>query len=143
MLHIGLIREGKIPADNRVALTPAQCKWLCKHFDDVRVTVQRSDNRCYPDKEYLQAGMEVKEDISECNVLLGIKEVPVEMLIDGKTYLFFSHTKKMQPHNRQLFKYFSITSRATCLSELLSSAKCCSMRLRTVMWYPTHHQQRV
>ena len=104
MLHIGLIREGKIPADNRVALTPAQCKWLCKHFDDVKVTVQQSDNRCYPDKEYLQAGMEVKEDISECNVLLGIKEVPVEMLIDGKTYLFFSHTKKMQPHNRQLFK---------------------------------------
>ena len=104
MLHIGLIREGKIPADNRVALTPAQCKWLCKHFDDVKVTVQRSDNRCYPDKEYLQAGMEVKEDISECNVLLGIKEVPVEMLIDGKTYLFFSHTKKMQPHNGQLFK---------------------------------------
>ena len=104
MLHIGLIREGKIPADNRVALTPAQCKWLCKHFDDVKVTVQQSDNRCYPDKEYLQAGMEVKEDISECNVLLGIKEVPVEMLIDGKTYLFFSHTKKMQPHYRQLFK---------------------------------------
>jgi alanine dehydrogenase len=104
MLHIGLIREGKTPADNRVALTPAQCKWLHLHFSDVKVTVQHSPNRCYSDKEYLQAGVEVKEDISECNVLLGIKEVPVDMLIDGKTYLFFSHTKKMQPHNRDLFK---------------------------------------
>ena len=104
MLKIGLIREGKTPADNRVALTPAQCKWLHLNFDDVRVIVQHSDKRCYGDKEYLQAGVEVKEDISECNVLLGIKEVPVEMLLPGKTYLFFSHTKKLQPHNQQLFK---------------------------------------
>ncbi len=104
MLKIGLIREGKTPADNRVALTPAQCKWLHLNFDDVRVIAQHSDNRCYGDKEYMQAGVEVKEDISECNVLLGIKEVPVDMLIAGKTYLFFSHTKKLQPHNQQLFK---------------------------------------
>ena len=104
MLHIGLIREGKTPADNRVALTPAQCKWLHMNFDDVKVTVQTSSNRCYSDKEYLQGGMEVKEDLGECNLLLGIKEVPVDMLMTGKTYLFFSHTKKMQPHNRQLFK---------------------------------------
>lgn len=103
MLKLGLIREGKTPADNRVALTPAQCKWLHLNFDDVRVTVQHSDKRCYSDKEYIQAGMEVKEDISDCDVLLGIKEVPVDMLIAGKTYLFFSHTKKLQPHNQQLF----------------------------------------
>ncbi|HMC99808.1 MAG TPA: NAD(P)-dependent oxidoreductase [Ferruginibacter sp.] len=103
MLKIGLIREGKIPADNRVALTPAQCKWLHMNFDDVRVMVQHSDKRCYGDKEYLQAGIEVKEDVSECDVLLGIKEVPVDMLIPGKTYLFFSHTKKLQPHNQKLF----------------------------------------
>ena len=104
MLKIGLIREGKSPADNRVALTPAQCKWLHLNFDDVRVIAQHSDRRCYADKEYLQAGVEVKEDISECDVLLGIKEVPIDMLIGGKTYIFFSHTKKLQPHNQQLFK---------------------------------------
>ena len=104
MLKIGLIREGKTPADNRVALTPAQCKWLHMNFNDIRVIAQHSDKRCYADKEYLQAGVEVKEDISECNVLLGIKEVPVDMLIGGKIYLFFSHTKKLQPHNQQLFK---------------------------------------
>ena len=104
MLTIGLIREGKVPQDNRVALTPAHCKWLQKNFDDIKVVVQHSPNRCYADIEYERAGVEVKEDISECNLLLGIKEVPVDMLLEGKTYMFFSHTKKMQPANQQLFK---------------------------------------
>lgn len=104
MLRIGLIREGKVPQDNRVALTPAQCKWLQKNFEDVSVIVQHSPNRCYTDVEYEKAGVEVKEDISECNLLLGIKEVPVHMLLEGKTYMFFSHTKKLQPVNQGLFR---------------------------------------
>jgi len=104
MLKLGLIREEKIPSDNRVALTPAQCKWLHLNFDDVRVAVQESPQRCYSDTEYRQAGIEVKEDMSDCDVLLGIKEVPVNKLIPGKTHLFFSHTKKKQPHNQQLFR---------------------------------------
>jgi len=104
MTRIGLIREGKIPADSRVALTPAQCKWLRKNHPEVSVTVQHSDTRCYTDKEYLAAGVEVKEDISDCDILFGIKEVPVDMLIEGKTYLFFSHTKKLQPYNQKLLR---------------------------------------
>jgi saccharopine dehydrogenase (NAD+, L-lysine forming) len=104
MLTIGLIREGKVPQDNRVALTPAHCKWLHKNFDDIKVIVQHSPNRCYADVEYQRAGVEVKEDMSECNLLLGIKEVPVNMLLQGKTYMFFSHTKKLQPANQQLFR---------------------------------------
>jgi saccharopine dehydrogenase (NAD+, L-lysine forming) len=104
MLKIGLIREGKIPQDNRVALTPAQCKWLRMNFDDVQVVAQQSANRCYADQEYTRAGVEVKEDMSECNLLLGIKEVPVDMLLDAKRYMFFSHTKKLQPANQKLFK---------------------------------------
>lgn len=104
MLNIGLIREGKIPSDSRVALTPAQCKWLHKNFEDVKVTVQQSSSRCYSDKEYQLAGVTVQEDISDCDVLLGIKEVPVDMLIAGKTYLFFSHTKKLQYYNQKLIQ---------------------------------------
>ncbi|HNL66519.1 MAG TPA: NAD(P)-dependent oxidoreductase [Ferruginibacter sp.] len=104
MLQIGLIREGKVPQDNRVALTPAQCKWLQKNFTDITVTVQHSPNRCYADQEYERAGVEVKEDLSACNLLLGIKEVPVDMLLPGKTYMFFSHTKKLQPYNQELFR---------------------------------------
>ncbi len=104
MLQIGLIREGKIPADNRVALTPAQCRWLHKNSSEIKVVAQHSTNRCFADKEFERAGVEVREDMSECDILLGIKEVPVDMLIPGKIYLFFSHTKKLQPHNQQLFK---------------------------------------
>ena len=104
MIRIGLIREGKIPADNRVALTPPQCKWIHKNSDTVRIIAQHSSARCFSDKEYESAGVEVKEDLNDCDVLLGIKEVPVSQLIAGKTYLFFSHTKKKQPHNRILLK---------------------------------------
>ena len=104
MLTIGLIREGKVPQDNRVALTPAHCKWLHMNFDDVKVVAQRSPGRCYTDVEYARAGVEVTEDLSECNLLLGIKEVPIDMLLEGKTYMFFSHTKKLQPANQKLFR---------------------------------------
>ena len=102
MLVLGLIREGKIPADNRVALTPAQCKFLTSHFPDIQIKVQSSPNRCFSNKEYQQAGMEITEDLSGCDVLLGIKEVPLSQLIPNKTYLFFSHTKKKQPYNQGL-----------------------------------------
>ncbi|MBL7749390.1 MAG: alanine dehydrogenase, partial [Chitinophagaceae bacterium] len=104
MTRIGLIKEGKIPADNRVALTPAQCKWIHKNAPQVKVVVQSCSTRCFSDREYQLAGVEVREDISDCDILLGIKEVPVAELIPGKTYLFFSHTKKKQPHNQPLLK---------------------------------------
>lgn len=102
MLVIGLIREGKIPADNRVALSPGQCKWLQKHVDGCKILVQRSPNRCFSDQEYADAGIELTDDLSACSILLGIKEVPVNMLLANKTYLFFSHTKKKQPYNQPL-----------------------------------------
>ena len=102
MLAIGLIKEGKIPSDNRVALTPAHCKWLLHHVPGCSITVQPSDSRCFSDSEYAHAGVELKDDLSNCNLLLGIKEVPAEMLIPNKTYLFFSHTKKKQSHNQKL-----------------------------------------
>jgi saccharopine dehydrogenase (NAD+, L-lysine-forming) len=104
MVSIGLIRETKIPADNRVALIPSQCKWLLKNFASVRIYAQPSDNRCYTNKEYELAGVEVKEDLSGCDYLFGIKEVKADQLIPGKKYLFFSHTRKMQPYNRDLFR---------------------------------------
>jgi saccharopine dehydrogenase (NAD+, L-lysine forming) len=104
MIKIGLIREGKLPADNRVALTPAQCKWILKNSDDVSIAVQSSPSRCFTDREYQLAGADVKENMSDCDILMGIKEVPIEQLIADKTYLFFSHTKKKQPHNQKLLQ---------------------------------------
>lgn len=102
MLTIGLIKEGKVPTDNRVALTPPQCKWLLKNRPDVRILVEASAGRCYTDAEYRQAGITVTDDVSACDILLGIKEVPLAQLLPGKTYLFFSHTRKKQPHNQAM-----------------------------------------
>lgn len=104
MIKIGLLREGKNPPDSRVALTPAQCKWLQKTFREVQVMVQPSVTRCYSDKEYQSAGVTLQDDLSCCDYLFGIKEVPAAELIENKTYLFFSHTKKLQPYNQQLFR---------------------------------------
>ncbi|RYG03325.1 MAG: alanine dehydrogenase [Chitinophagaceae bacterium] len=104
MIRIGLIREGKIPADNRVALTPSQCKWIQKNSSEVHIIAQSSPGRCFSDREYAMAGVTVKDNVDECDILMGIKEVPVADLIAGKTYLFFSHTKKQQEYNRELFK---------------------------------------
>ena len=102
MLKIGLIREDKSPADNRVALTPAQCKWIHKNSETVKVIVQSSLTRCFTDKEYTAAGIEVKNELNDCTILFGIKEVPADQLIEEKTYFIFSHTKKAQLHNQQM-----------------------------------------
>lgn len=104
MLKIALIREGKIPPDSRVALTPAHCKWINRNVKGVKVVAQTSSHRCYTDKEYSLAGVELVEDVSDADILLGIKEVPVADLVAGKTYLFFSHTKKKQAHNRAMLQ---------------------------------------
>lgn len=102
MITIGLIKEGK--ADNRVAFTPHQCRWLLGQHPDLRIVVQGSGTRCFSDREYRAAGVRVQEDVREADILLGIKEVPKEELIGGKTYFFFSHTKKKQAANRGLFR---------------------------------------
>jgi hypothetical protein len=87
-----------------VALTPAQCKWIQKNAPDVRVLVESSPDRCYTDREYRSAGIEVSDDVSGSDVLFGIKEVRMDKLIRNKTYLFFSHTKKEQPYNQRMFR---------------------------------------
>ena len=104
MTTIALIREGKIPVDNRVALKTEQCKWVQKQYGSVKIIVQQSPHRCFDDTEYLRAGIEVKEEVAEADIFLGIKEVPVADLVQGKTYLFFSHTKKKQASNQKLFQ---------------------------------------
>ena len=103
MITIGLIKETKRPADNRVAFTPAQCKWINNNFP-IKIGVEKSSLRCYKDNEYEKTGIEVLDDVSNCNILMGIKEVAISTLIPNKTYFFFSHTKKLQPSNKKLFQ---------------------------------------
>ncbi len=103
-MKIGILKESKTPADNRVPLTPLQCKQLEQKMKGVKVVVQPSKERCFTDSEYKQTEILLQQDISDCDVLLGVKEVKPEYLIPDKTYLFFSHTIKKQPHNRELLK---------------------------------------
>jgi len=100
-MKIGIIKEGKVPPDNRVPLTPKQCVEAMNGFP-VKIVVESCPTRCYRDAEYQQEGILVTDDISDCEVLMGVKEVPVSQLIPNKTYLFFSHTIKKQPYNRKL-----------------------------------------
>lgn len=101
---IGIIKERKNPPDNRVALTPVQCVSLKHKFPEVEIIVESCSTRCFSDDEYREAGIEVVNDVSSADVMLGIKEVPKEALIPNKTYFFFSHTIKKQPYNRDLLR---------------------------------------
>jgi saccharopine dehydrogenase (NAD+, L-lysine forming) len=103
MIKIGIIREGKVPPDARVPLTPEQCAEAQVELP-VRIVVQPSPIRCFQDREYREHGIYFQEDLSDCDILLGVKEVPIEKLIPGKTYLFFSHTIKKQPYNKALLQ---------------------------------------
>ena len=103
-MKIGVVREGKVPPDQRVPLTPAQCADLKQLYPEVELVVESSDVRRIADDEYRQEGVEVVTSLEGCDVLLGVKEVPVDELIPDSTYLFFSHTYKLQPYNAQLLR---------------------------------------
>jgi alanine dehydrogenase len=103
-MKIGIIREGKIPQDKRVPFTPVQCKFLLETYSDLQIAVQPCAYRCYTDDEYKLQGVTLQDDLSDCDILMGVKEVPVENLISGKKYLFFSHTIKKQPYNKKLLQ---------------------------------------
>ena len=104
IIKIGLIREGKTPPDKRVAFTPKQVEEIHQLFPNVKVVVQSSEARCFDDKEYKNAGANIVSSVEDCDILFGIKEVPIDQLIANKTYLFFSHTIKQQPYNKKLLQ---------------------------------------
>lgn len=102
MIQIGIIREEKLPVDHRVPITPEQAAQIEKDFPGVKIKVQSSGARCYPDDDYQERGIEIVPSVIDCDILMGVKEVPVSSLIGDKTYLFFSHTIKKQAYNRNL-----------------------------------------
>jgi len=102
MFKLALIREEKKPYDQRVALSPEQCSEVLASRKDVMIYVQPSAHRCFADSAYAAAGCVLLEDLSEADVLLGIKEVPAEFLLENKSYMYFSHTIKEQDYNRDM-----------------------------------------
>lgn len=103
-LKLGIIREGKTPPDKRVPFTPQQAEEINDLFPHVTVTCEKSPIRCFQDEEYEKVNVGLSTDLGDCDILMGIKEVPIDNLIAGKTYLFFSHTIKKQPYNKKLLQ---------------------------------------
>jgi alanine dehydrogenase len=103
-MKIALIKEGKTPPDERVVLTPEQVLEAQSTLSGIEFVVQRSTVRRITDDEYAAKDIQVVDDVSDCNVLLGVKEVRLDDLIPNKTYFFFSHTIKKQPYNRELLQ---------------------------------------
>ena len=99
-----VIKERKSPPDRRVVLTPTACLKLLKNHPEAKVIIESSDIRAFSDAEYQAQGLEVKSDINQSDILIGVKEVPINSLIPNKSYFFFSHTIKKQPYNRKLLQ---------------------------------------
>ena len=104
MTKFALIKERKTPPDRRVVFSPEKLKEAVKKFPQADFKIESSDIRIFPDEQYKKAGFEVSEDVSDCDVMLGVKEVPIPALIPNKKYFFFSHTIKKQPYNRDLLR---------------------------------------
>ncbi len=101
-ITFGIIRERKNPPDRRVVLSPEACQKVLSKYEKAEIITEPSSIRTYTDAEYKAAGIQVTSKMMECDVLLGVKEVPIESLIPDKKYFFFSHTIKKQPYNQKL-----------------------------------------
>lgn len=103
-MKIGILKEGKTPEDNRVVLTPSHIRSALDQFPDLNIVVQPSATRCFSDEEYSSLNIELQEDLGDCDVVIGVKEVLIDWLMNDKTYFFFSHTIKEQSYNRDLLR---------------------------------------
>ena len=103
-MKFGIIKERKNPPDRRVVFSPQKLQEFQQQFPAATILVESSDIRIFSDDAYLKAGFEVTKDLSDCDVLIGVKEVPIAALIPNKKYFFFSHTIKKQPYNRKLLQ---------------------------------------
>lgn len=103
-MKLGILKERKNPPDRRVIFSPNELARLKQLYQGASIKVESSDIRVFTDEQYKNLGIEVTNDISDCDVLFGVKEVPVEDLIPNKAYFFFSHTIKKQPYNRKLLQ---------------------------------------
>ncbi len=103
-MKIALIKERKSPPDRRVVFSPEEAKNVKEQFSKADIIAESSDIRVFSDEQYESQGITVADNVSDCDVMIGVKEVPIEALIPNKKYFFFSHTIKKQPYNRKLLK---------------------------------------
>jgi len=115
---ISIIKEARVD-ENRTPFAPNQIQTLISNFPDLKILVQPSKNRCFKDEDYSKAGAQIEEDISQSDIIFGIKEVEISKLIENKTYLLFSHTSKIRNDNSQVAQDAAIIYKKTLLREVL------------------------
>jgi len=103
-MKIGILRETRRWNDRRVAITPETAALIKENYPHVALCVQSSRVRVHSDYEYLEVGVPVVEDVSDCDILIGVKEVEPQTMIEGKTYIMFAHVAKQQGYNQPFFK---------------------------------------
>ena len=103
-MKFAIIKERKNPPDRRVVFSPEKLAEARKQFPEAEFIVESSDIRVFEDLAYKELGFIVTDHVSDCDVMIGVKEVPIENLIPNKKYFFFSHTIKKQPYNRKMLK---------------------------------------
>lgn len=100
---IGILKESK-EKERRVSLTPADAELLLKNYPNLLIKAEPSEKRVYSNQQYSNAGVEITNNLSDCDLLVGLKEVDIHKIIPGKTYLFFAHVAKMQHRKKSYFK---------------------------------------
>ena len=103
IITLAVLREARID-ENRTPLSPAQVSIILNKFSNIKIIVQPSNRRCFKDEDYQKAGAQITDDLSSANIIFGVKEVDISALIEGKTYLFFSHTSKVSHHIGEIIK---------------------------------------
>ncbi|MDY0016137.1 MAG: hypothetical protein RBS13_08010, partial [Bacteroidales bacterium] len=105
MRRIGIREEDKYIHERRVPITPVQAQRLIKKYD-LQMDVLHSEKRAFSDKEFLESGCNIVSDLTNNELIFGIKEVPIEKIAANKTYVIFSHVIKGQPHNMPMLQKF-------------------------------------
>ena len=117
-ITLSIIKEARID-ENRTPLVPSQISNLLVKLSNLKIIVQPSKNRCFKDEDYLKAGAEITDDLSNADIILGVKEVEISKLIENKTYLFFSHTSKVRQYINKATQDKAIIYKKELLREVI------------------------
>jgi alanine dehydrogenase len=118
IITLAVLREARID-ENRTPFSPSQVSIILNKFSNIKIIVQPSNRRCFKDEDYQKAGAQITDDLSSANIIFGVKEVDISALIEGKTYLFFSHTSKVSQYIGQTLKDDAIIYKKELLKEVI------------------------
>ena len=103
LTNIGIVRESRND-ENRTPLVPEHIKKYKESNPNINFIIQPSNNRCFSDEEYELCGAKINENLNECSIIFGVKEIDPNILINNRTYLFFSHTFKINKQQKNIEK---------------------------------------